>query len=67
MNFDAFRESVMNDAALLRDLLACESDAALFEAAQAAARGRGFELSQTEFAAIVNANRKRWLERWLNQ
>jgi hypothetical protein len=67
MNFDEFRESVMTDPALLKSLLACESDAALFAAVQTAGRQRGFELTETEFTAIINANRRRWLERWIHQ
>lgn len=67
MDFGDFRASVMNDPALLQKLLACESDAELFDAVRAAGRERGLDLSESAFHAIVNANRRRWLERWLNQ
>jgi len=67
MNFDDFRASVMNDPALLQKLLACETESALFDAVQTAGHERGLDLSEFDFSSIVNANRRRWLERWLYQ
>ena len=42
-------------------------EAALFERVLALGRERGYELSEHDLRAVVNANRRAWLERWIHQ
>lgn len=55
---------VLNDAGLRDELLQAPDLPALFARVLALARERGIELSEEELQAVVNANRRSWLERW---
>jgi hypothetical protein len=65
--FDQFREYVVCDAAAMERLTRCGSEAALFAEVLAMGREHGFGLEETDFAEIVRANRRLWLERWTRQ
>ena len=61
------RMVVLSDAALQEQLRAAPDEAALFERVLALGRERGCELSEQDLRAVVNANRRDWLERWIHQ
>jgi hypothetical protein len=65
--FPIFLETVLNDAALREELLQAPDLPALFARVLALARERGLEISEEELQAVVNANRRSWLERWTDQ
>ena len=58
---------VLNDAGLRDELLQARDLPALFARALALGRERGIELSEEELQALVNTNRRSWLERWTDQ
>jgi len=58
---------VVNEAALRDDLLQARDLPALLARVVTLARERGIELSEEELQAVVNANRRSWLERWTGQ
>ena len=59
--------AVLSDAALQEQLRAAPDEAALFERVLALGRERGYEFSEQDLRAVVDANRRAWLERWLHQ
>jgi len=65
--FPAFLVMVLNDAALRDELLKAPDLPALFARVLELARERGIGLSEEELQAVVNANRRSWLERWTDQ
>jgi hypothetical protein len=65
--FPAFLAMVVNDAQLRDELLKAPDLPALFTRSTELARERGIELSNDELQALVNANRRSWLERWTDQ
>jgi len=65
--FPAFLDMVLDDAALRDDLLKAPDLAALVARVVTLARERGLEVSEEELRAVVNANRRSWLERWTGQ
>jgi hypothetical protein len=66
-NFLPIRMAVLNDAALQDQLRATPDEAALFAMVLALGRERGCEFSEEDLRAVVDANRRAWLERWLYQ
>ena len=66
-DFEAFREIVFADAALLDDLRHTADLPALMEKVITEARARGLDISTQDLQAIANANRRAWLERWISQ
>lgn len=66
-DFLQFRSIVLGDAALQEELRAAPDEAALFERVLALGRERGYELSGQDLRAVVDANRRAWLERWIHQ
>ena len=58
---------VLSDAALQEELRAAPDEAALFEKVLALGRERGYQLSAQDLRAVVDTNRRVWLERWLHQ
>ncbi len=58
---------VLNDADLRGKLLAAPGLPSLFEQVISLARERGIELSEEELQAVVNVNRRSWVERWTDQ
>ena len=65
--FPAFLDMVLDDAALRDDLLKAPDLAALVARVVTLARERGLAVSEEELRAVVNANRRSWLERWTGQ
>jgi hypothetical protein len=64
--FSQFLIMVLEDGCLRDELLAAPDLSALFVCAIAGARERGLELTEEELRAVVNANRRAWLERWVD-
>lgn len=65
--FPAFLGMVLDDAALRDDLLKAPDLPALVARVVTLARERGLAVSEEELRAVVNANRRSWLERWTGQ
>jgi hypothetical protein len=65
--FPTFLAMVLDDDALRDHLLEAPNLPALFARVLTAARERGIELSEAELQAVVNENRRSWLERWSDQ
>jgi hypothetical protein len=65
--FSEFLVTVLNDAALRAELLQVPDLAALIARTVEMAQERGIELSEEELQAIVNQNRRSWLERWTDR
>jgi hypothetical protein len=65
--FPTFLAIVLDDAALRDDLLQAPDLPALFAKVLAHGRARGIEISEEELQAVVNANRRSWIERWTGQ
>lgn len=65
--FPTFLAMVLDDAGLRDQLLEASDLPALFARVLTVARERGIELSEAELQAVVNANRRSWLERWSDQ
>lgn len=66
-DFDAFRQIVFADRALLEDLRQAPDLPALMAKVIAAARERGLDISEQDLQAVANFNRRAWLERWIYQ
>jgi len=66
-DFDVFRKIVFADPALLEDLYRAPDLPALMAKVIAAARDRGLEISEQDLHAVLNLNRRAWLERWIHQ
>ena len=66
-DFLQIRMIVLSDAALQEELRAAPDEAALFERVLSLGREHGLELSEQDLRAVVNANRRAWLERWIHQ
>ena len=66
-DFLPIRIAVLTDPALQERLRTAPDQAALFEAVLALGRERGHQFSEQDLRAVVNANRRAWLERWLYQ
>ena len=65
--FPSFLRLVLNDAALRNELLQVPDLPALMARVQMLAGERGIELSHQELETVVNANRRSWLERWIDR
>ena len=66
-SFLPIRTAVLTDPVLQEQLRAAPDEAALFEAVLALGRERGHQFSEQDLRAVVNANRRAWLARWLYQ
>jgi hypothetical protein len=66
-DLDKFQQLVYGDAALLAALCRAETLSDLFAAVIAAACERGLDVSEDDLRAVVNANRRAWMERELDQ
>lgn len=66
-DFLPIRLAVLGDDALQEQLRAAPDEAALFAAVLALGRERGCQFSEQDLRAVVHANRRAWLERWLYQ
>jgi len=66
-DFLSLRTIVFQDAALQETLRAAPTDDALHQAVLALAAARDLALTADDLRAIVAANRRGWLERWLYQ
>ena len=64
--FQSFLVMVLADSALREELLAAPDLPALIALAQVLASQRGIELSGEQLASVVMANRRSWLERWVD-
>ncbi len=65
--FEQVSRRMLSDVSV-RDRLLCSPDLpALFGLVLAFAEQNGFELREQDLQSIVNANRRSWLERWLDQ
>lgn len=65
--FPQFRLLVLGDVALQEELLAITDLQTLFARALELGRQRGYDFSVQDLEATANANRRAWLERWLDQ
>jgi pantoate kinase len=65
--FSDFLVMLLNDAALRDELLRAPDLATLMARTQELARERGIELAPDELQAVVNQNRRSWLERWTDR
>ncbi len=66
-DFAQFRELVMRDAALQKELREIADEEALSARVTAAGRERGFAISGEDLEGAVRANARAWIERWLHQ
>jgi hypothetical protein len=66
-DFLQIRMLVLSDGALQEELRAVPDEAALFERVLALGRERGYALSEQDLRAVVDANRRAWLQRWIHQ
>jgi len=67
LDFSQFRLLVLSDQALQEELRAIPDAAPLFAKVLALGRERGYDFSEQDLHAVANANRRAWLERWLDQ
>lgn len=65
--FASFLAMVVGDAALRDELLAAPDLAALMALVRDRGRERGVGISEEELRAVVNFNRRSWIERWTDQ
>ena len=65
MSFDQLFQIVNSDPALREDLLKAPDLPSLFAKILTLAKVRNCPLTEQDLQAIVNANRRSWLERWL--
>jgi len=65
--FPSFLAMVLSDAALRDELLQAPGLPALMALVRERGRERGVEMSEEELHAVVNTNRRSWLERWTDQ
>lgn len=63
-NFERFRELVLSEAKLQRQLRECGSEEFVTKVVELGA-ARGFEFSRTDVDKAMNEARRIWLERWL--
>jgi len=66
-DFLTIRQEILSDAALQSQLRAAPDDAALFAAVLGLGRDRGIAVTEEDLRAVVEANRRGWLQRWLFQ
>ena len=66
-DFLPIRQEVLTDPALQERLRAAPDEAALFEAVLELGRERGHKFTEPDLRAVVDANRRAWLQRWLYQ
>ena len=66
-DFLQIRMLVLSDSALQEELRAAPDEAALFEKVLALGRERGCEVTEDDLRAVINANQRAWLERWIHQ
>jgi len=64
--FQAFLVMVLSDNTLRDELMKAPDLPALVARARELGRERGFDLSEEELQAAVNANRRSWMERWID-
>jgi hypothetical protein len=65
-NFDEIRRIVMEEPRLMEALSTAATDAELFAGVVTLGIERGLEVTAAELEEIARANRRRWLERWLD-
>jgi hypothetical protein len=65
--FQQFEQAVFRDPALVKELSGASSLPELMAKVIATGRERGFELTEEDLGVVVNANRRAWLERWVEQ
>jgi hypothetical protein len=63
--FDQVFQLVHSDPAVREEMLKARDLDALFATVLKLAKERGFDLEQQDLTAVANANRRAWLERWL--
>ena len=66
-DFLQIRMLILSDSALQEELRAAPDEAALFEKVLALGRERGCEVTEDDLRAVINANQRAWLERWIHQ
>jgi hypothetical protein len=64
--FESFLVMVLADSALRDELLAAPDLPGLIARARDLAGRRGIELSDQDLESVVKANRRSWLERWVD-
>jgi predicted ribosomally synthesized peptide with nif11-like leader len=65
-NFERFRQAVLDDPALHKELRETPPDEDLFlTAVVRIAASRGFEVTLDDAAAAFQAAKRSWIERWL--
>lgn len=65
--FSSFLVLMLNDTALRDELLQAADLPTLFALVLERSRELGMEISREDLEAVVNTNRRSWLERWTDQ
>ena len=65
--FQQFEQAVFQDAALLEALRTTATLPELLAKVIAMGRERGLEITEEDLRIVANANRRAWLQRWLEQ
>jgi hypothetical protein len=65
--FQQFEQEVFQDPALVKELCGVTTLPELMDKVIAMGRQRGFEITEEDLRVVVNANRRAWLERWVEQ
>lgn len=66
-NFHRFQQVVYSDPALLESLRQAPSLPALISQVLTLGQEGGYDFSEQDVQAVLNANRRAWLERWLDE
>ena len=66
-DFLRFRLLVLGDVTLQEELRAIPDSQTLFARVLELGHERGYDFSEQDLQAAANANRRAWLERWLDQ
>jgi hypothetical protein len=66
-DFLSIRAVVLSDVRLQEQMRAAPDEAAIFDMALTLGRALGYAVSEEDLRAVVNINRRGWLERWLYQ
>jgi len=65
--FQRFEQAVFQDPALIEELRGAATLPELMAKVIAIGRERGLQITEEDLRIVVNANRRAWLERWLEQ
>jgi hypothetical protein len=65
--FQQFAQAVLQEPALVEELHTAATLPELMATVIAIGRSRGLEITEEDLQIVVNANRRAWLERWLDQ